>query len=337
MKEEIIAENQEYIVKKIENPKLEEFLNPWKALQSNFSVYMTYESICSYVRNYGNVGDIVLFVLEKKASKSLDAIFPLRRKKYFFIEKYFFLYPKLGFDYDFLSFSIDERTKKFFLENIFSNIHAHNCIVSLAPVNQKFADELSENAKLEQLKTTQSDFPEHLYVLMLPKSWQELLNSFNRNFRKNQLNRYQRKMMKDFSVSFENTKNLKENKNSYEKFLILHKNLIKSKGKLTPFEYKSFRDYIFSLISEFENDAGAFSIRLNNDIACILLYIDWNNTRYFLNIGVSPEYKKYSIARLLLAHVIEDAINKGMKYFDFGQGDEKYKEDGDAKNSRIKI
>lgn len=326
MNEETIGENQNYLVKMVENPNLDDFSSSWKRLQSNQSLFMTFESANPYVKNYGNLGDVVLFFMERKDNKSLEAIFPLRKKNHFFYKKYLFLFPKLGFNYTFLSSSLKDETKNFFFEKILIKIFSVNSIISLGPVDQQFVEDLSKYVKSTKFEIIHSDFPEHLYVLTLPRTLQELLNSFSRKFRKN-LFYYQRKAVKDFTASFNDIKNLKENKKSYEEFLALHKSLIEGKGIITPFEYKPFRDYFFDMISEFGDNNGLFSLKLNDKTACLLLYVDWGDTRYFLNIGVSPNYKQYSVARLSIIHAIEDSINKGMKYFNFGQGDEDYKED----------
>jgi ribosomal protein S18 acetylase RimI-like enzyme len=324
MKINIISESKNYSIKMIENPNLDQFSDLWKKFQNNRTLFMSFESVSSYLKNYRNIGNVILVALEKKDNKSIEAIFPLRKIKNLFYEKYLFLYPKLGFDFEPLT-SLQNNEKALFMKTIFTKICTPTSFVSLEPVNQKFINEIIKLIKSTKLKFAQTNFSEHLYVLSLPENFQKLVDSFTGKFRKN-LHYYQRKVMKDFSVSYENITNLKKNKKYYEKFLALHRDLIKEKGRLTPFEYKYFRDYNFDLVSDFENKAGLFSLKLNNKIVCMVFYADFGDTRYFLNIGVSTEYKKYSVARLLIIHVIEDAINKGLKYFNFGQGDEPYKE-----------
>jgi len=328
MEEAIIAENDEYFIKMFENPKLDSFSDIWKKLQFGHTLYMTFEAVSSYVKNIGNIGDIVLFILERKDNKTVESILPLKSKNYHIYKKFMFLFPKAGSNYELLG-----TKNRFFIEEVFHRILSERSIVVLQLINPSFL----ENLVKFDIKEFQES--EHFYVLTLPKTWQELLNTFDRKFRKN-LNYYQRKITKDFSVSFENIKNLKENKEHYESFVNLHKSLIKDKHQSSPFEYKPFVNYIFDLISGFENNGGIFSIKLNGNTVCILLYVDWNNTRYFLNIGSLPDYKNYSVSRILIAYAIQDAINKGMKYFNFGQGDEPYKEDWGCKkfdNKSIKI
>jgi len=286
---------------------------------------MTFESVSSYIRNIGNLGDVILFVLERKSDKSVDAIFPLRRKKHFFYWKYFFLAPKMGFDYKPLWPSLNSETKNFFLEKIFAQIFAKNSVISLEPINQEFVAELESYIKSTQFKMTQSEFSEHLYTLSLPTTWQELLMSFSRWARKN-IYRRQRDVVKSFTVSYENITNLKENRNAYEEFLNLHKTLIKEKVGVTPFEYKPFSDYVFGMVSGFGGNGGVFSMKLNGETASMILYADWGNTRFDLNVGILAKYKDFSVGRVLLVYAIEDAIKKGMKIFDFGQGDSPYKQ-----------
>lgn len=55
------------------------------------------------------------------------------------------------------------------------------------------------------------------------------------------------------------------------------------------------------------------------------LCFDYDSSRLLYNSGYDPEYSYYSVGLLLDALCLREAIEQGMKYFDFLRGDEPYK------------
>jgi len=327
MKEKTLFDNKTYSIKMLENPDINTFSNNWKELQKKYPPFMTFESIHSYVKNIRNLGNIIIFTLEKNedTKNKIKAIFALQEKKILFYKKYKLLMPKMGFDYKPLFDKKHKNMEEKFFIVIIDELLKKPSTIYLEPLSKEFANKIKIRNNIER------NYPESLHVLSLPKSLEGLLNKFSKKFRKN-IKYYQNKVRKDFSIEFEDSK---LNIQNYENFIEIHKKLIEGRKKLTPFQYDHFKKFLFDMLYPMTN-SGIFSLKLNKKIAGMIIYVDWNNTRHFLNIGTLSEYKKYSLSRLLIFHTIKDAINKKLEYFSFGQGNDPYKSDWNCKERHNK-
>lgn len=300
---------------RIDIVELNDLKNDWEKI-NHPSLYLSFKSVESYVKNVVGKNKDMIFTFNE--NESVKGIFPLRFSN--FNSAYFICY-NFGFNLCPL-WSGTTENKELFLKEIFNYLSGNKFITLLEPITKKFSEEIKNSIVGSKLRFKQSKSKEHLYKLTLKNTWDEYLSLLSKKFKKN-LRYYQNKISNIFKVEFENS----NNETVLKTFFELHSLHMRDKGDLSILQFKKFQDYYKDLILSFGENAGVFNLKLDGKVVASLIYIDFNGTRYFLNIGIHPEYKKYSVGRILIANVIEDSIKKGLKYFDFGKGDEKYKLD----------
>lgn len=68
-----------------------------------------------------------------------------------------------------------------------------------------------------------------------------------------------------------------------------------------------------------------FFLEMDQKPVATVLCFDYGTSRLLYNSGYDPEYSYYSVGLLLKALALQDAIEKGKRYFDFLRGPEPYK------------
>ena len=102
---------------------------------------------------------------------------------------------------------------------------------------------------------------------------------------------------------------------------------------LTPEREQFFRAMAKELL-----DAGIFSLfflELDGQRVAATICLDYNDTRFLYNSGYNPSYARLSVGLLLKALCLKDAIEHGMRYFDFLRGAEEYKYDLGAQDTQL--
>ncbi|MEJ2617112.1 MAG: GNAT family N-acetyltransferase [Ignavibacteriaceae bacterium] len=110
-------------------------------------------------------------------------------------------------------------------------------------------------------------------------------------------------------------------------FIDLHQKRQNYKGERGHFYTNALKD-LFHNKSKYLCEAGFLKIemlKIDSQIAAINYMLVWNNIKYNFLSGMNPAFSKYKPGKILIYYMIEDAINKGCKVFDFMQGAEEYK------------
>lgn len=293
-------------IKKFDN--LGDLENEWKGLQKNSELYLTFESVQSYVRNIVGKNILIYALYDERKIKS---ILPIRYEN----NACYLICHNFGFNLE----PLGEETEDF-IKDVINNLSKEKSLIIFEPVTREFSESLKVVSDKLGLKIKIVKSREKLYRLTLPNTWKAFLDSLDSKFRKN-LRYYENKIKGKYK--FENLEKQKD----LEIFFRLHSLSMKDRGDLSILEFKKFQDYYTGMVSSFGKNAGLFNLLMEEKIVASLVYIDFRGIRYFLNIGVDPKYKEYSVGRILIAHTVEDAINSGLKYFDFGKGDSQYKLD----------
>ena len=74
-----------------------------------------------------------------------------------------------------------------------------------------------------------------------------------------------------------------------------------------------------------EDRLRLFFMEMNGALAATSLCFDYHQTRLLYNSGYDPGLSYFSVGLLLHAMCVKDAIDQGLKYFDFLRGPEPYK------------
>ncbi|MBI2888011.1 MAG: GNAT family N-acetyltransferase [Chloroflexi bacterium] len=94
---------------------------------------------------------------------------------------------------------------------------------------------------------------------------------------------------------------------------------------LTPQKEAFFRDAVETLMER--GTAKLFTLEVDGARAASVICFDYNNERLLYNSGFDHQYAHLSVGLLLKAWVLRDAIESGLRRFDFLRGDEPYKYD----------
>ncbi|MBI2547523.1 MAG: GNAT family N-acetyltransferase [Candidatus Aenigmarchaeota archaeon] len=314
---ETIFEDDSFTICKYES--LDDLGNEWEKLQKNASLYLSFQSVKSYVKNV--VGKNILIFVLKTDEGVIKSILPFRYSDFGLNRLYHLICYNFGFDLEPVG-DLDENTMERFLGNVFRYIVKGRSIVLLDNVGKEFSGHLKIMSSSMNMSSKKTVSKEHLYKLILKNKWEDFLSTLGSKFRKN-LKYYYKKLGDGFKIVFYKS----DNSEDIKLFFKLHKSSMESKNDLSLLEFENFQKYYTDMLSAFGKNAGLFNLKLDDNVVASLMYIDLDDTRYFLNIGLLPEYKKYSVGRILISHAIEEAIKMGLKYFDFGRGDSPYKLD----------
>ena len=160
----------------------------------------------------------------------------------------------------------------------------------------------------------------------LPDTMQE----YEREVHKRELNsikRQLRKLLPQNRLTYK-VKESPENLSEYiDSFMELHQKRHNSKGELGKFFTKARKEK-FQELSKLLCEAGMLRIEMleiDSQLAAINFMLEWNNKKYNYLSGMNSAFSNLKPGKILIYYMIQDAIKKGCRVFDFLQGDEDYK------------
>jgi CelD/BcsL family acetyltransferase involved in cellulose biosynthesis len=161
-------------------------------------------------------------------------------------------------------------------------------------------------------------------IISLPSSWEDYLSLLNKKQR-HELRRKVRKANREATVHWYYVQDEKALQAEIKDFIELHKRSDQQKKAFMDRRMKSF--FRAMAPSTFEQGWLRLSFILINDVkTAAMLCFDYNDSILVYNSGYDPHlYASLSTGTVLLAHCIQDAIEKERKTFDFLRGDEEYK------------
>lgn len=185
--------------------------------------------------------------------------------------------------------------------------------------------------QLSKLATTQTSLQEVSPVIALPTTWEDYLTSLERTDRKE----LKRKWKRLDTVPHEFITIDTSNQNDYfQTFIKLHKLSDPNKVHFMTEGMESFFKDLFALkIPNWEQKLAFLTI---NDIpVATVFYFESKDSILLYNSGYDPEQKYYSGGLLLVAHLIQQEIERKVKVFDFLRGNERYKYDLGGKDVNL--
>lgn len=212
-----------------------------------------------------------------------------------------------------------------------------NCIKDYLMKNDNLWDlidlyPLCHNSKI--LKYTDIDTKTFLYkevidvspCVFLPDCYDEYIKTLSKKFRFN-LKYYLRSLEKLYNVNFGKVKAKDELEKIIKALFHLHGLRWRSKklpGVLITPSRKKFHSKLASELLK-KDELSLYYLSLDGKIVSVLYGFNFQDKFYFYLSGFSPEFAKYGLGNLLINFCIKDAIDKGLKYFDFLKGKENYK------------
>ncbi len=160
--------------------------------------------------------------------------------------------------------------------------------------------------------------------ITLPEKEDEYLSTLASHFKKN-LRTRRRRLDELGNVRFTVAPAEVPVPEAMEEFFRLHESRWNAEGRKGALAAEALKRLHIEAAQRLERYLYTAFLELNGKkIACQYGYT-YNSVRYSYLRGWDPEYKKHGVANILLVNLIEEAIKKGIREYDFMRGDEEYK------------
>lgn len=161
--------------------------------------------------------------------------------------------------------------------------------------------------------------------MQLPDTWAQFLSSLSKKNRHELRRKFRRLETVEEVVWLELTRP-DEVQFAMDDFLRLLRLSGQDKEEfLTPHRDRFFRQVAYRFASK--GFLKLFFLEIKGQKVAGVMCFDYGNSRFLYNSGYNPELGYYSVGLLLKAFSIQNAIESGLKYYDFLRGGEPYKYD----------
>ena len=159
--------------------------------------------------------------------------------------------------------------------------------------------------------------------LSLPLNFESYLERLSKKAR-HEIKRKIRKAEKEVRISFRRINHPSQVIEAMPLFLNLFR---KSAGKKSKFLNRQRERFFLNIAQEFSRMGWLelFSLSFDEKEVAYLLCFHYQDTLYLYNSAYDPTYASFSPGIVAIAYCLEDAINRGVKRFDFLRGSEAYK------------
>lgn len=246
----------------------------------------------------------------------VDKMFGLRRGKIEFIGT-----PDTDYN-DFILAEKSEDCIKSFMEYLNDFTEKWTCI--------DLKDMPEDSKSLRVLcKSSRNIQPIHKCpYIFLPNSPDILTKSLNYKLRKD-LRRNLRRLEKDgFKVNFADHSDSRAFSKGMRNFFELHQKRWVSQGFSGVYAEEKTRNFALDIAKSFSQKGwlGLYLLELSDKPVSALYGFKYRSKFYYYLSGFDPAYRRYSVGKLLLAHVMNQCIKEGLNEFDFMRGGEEYKD-----------
>lgn len=162
--------------------------------------------------------------------------------------------------------------------------------------------------------------------VVLPNSWEDLLEVLSRKARKDI--KYQLKLLKEHSDVLHSTvENKDEVIPKMEELFFLHGKRWSALGEQGVFQRERFNRFHKKIAQLFFDQGWLLISYLSTKDKIIALYYNfiYSNRVYYYQSGFDPDWKDFSPGTASITLTIQAAISKGIKEFDFLRGEAQYK------------
>lgn len=295
------------------------------------NIYLTWEWLFTWFKHYGGDRKLSLTLIEDETK--VIGIIPLMSSRYKFGPTRLNILENIGSTFpDYSGAILTERKEEAvtaFLtylqdEKIDGNTAL---IISQIPQDSQF---------LSLLRKQSSSFSDSLILhdrvittcpyLPLPMTSDEYLHSLRRKRRGN-LRRTLQSLQKSYNAEFKKhapSGNLKE---EMQLFFELSEKRWGTEHTANKSAQQKSREFCLDLATVFEqnNWLDLSFLFADGKAISVVFGFEYNDRFYYANQTIDPAYSKYSPGSLHLLRLIPEAIENGVKEFDFLKGDEAYK------------
>lgn len=295
------------------------------------NIFLTWEWLSTWWKHYGKDRELMILLAEDK--NEIVAVAPFMYSVYKLLE---FKLRKIEFmgtcHTDYCNFILAKRkaeSLELFLKYL-SNLTWDCLELKEIPESAEsilFMRKISQKAHIPQERVC-GKCP----YINLPASWETFFKELSGNMRRN-LRRRMKRLREKYKVEFTRQADIESLQEAMRTFVYLHEKRWKSKGLSGSFgEDPKFCDFLLDVSKCFaeRNWLNLSFLTINDKPISSALCFEYNKTLYYYHPGFDPAYSKFSVGNLLIMHLIEDSIRKGITKFDFLKGAESYKYDWTA-------
>ncbi len=302
-------------------------LEDWKeiSLNGSYNFFQSYDYLKGIsFKNQSNLKIVSIFYKNK-----IIAFLPLEIRKLFFIKILQWIGTEIS---DYCNPIISKNFYDYIQEKEFEKIW-NNILADIGHF-----DLILFNNQPSNISNSLNPFTKYLHSIEFSKIYKiELDGNINEYFKnlkskdnkkfyeiQRTLNKL-KSLHKDFNVDFEYS-DLNDNKIDfkqvvYDKIYQLRKKGVKNKLN------KDFIEIFQNLIKLNQNKFILSRLKINNENVSSCVGIVLNNVYYYyIPMLLSKNYNNFKPGKILILKIIEWCYENKIKYFDFGLGDEKYKE-----------
>ncbi len=216
--------------------------------------------------------------------------------------------------------------KKIFADQAVQNDLGATDVLMLENVNDEAAVLIEREHIANLLNTTVYHYRTKVCpYLVLPKSYEAFTQTLSRNFR-SVLGRSRRKFEKS-ALQITVVQNVEELDEAIYKLFELHRKRFDAKNMASKFDFEK-RGAFHRAIAEVFLKRGWLQLYLIEEeekVVGALYCYRFKDTLFYVQGGFDPAYSRMSLGNVIMARAIEDAINRGLRIFDFMRGSEPYK------------
>jgi len=295
------------------------------------NVFSTWEWLYCWWKHFGK--NRQLKILLATENDSILGIAPLMISRYSFLK--FGNFSKLEFigtpeaDYNNFIFTKKEREcLRLFLDYAINECDEWDCLELREIPMQSISTNLLEPLNTKDFggtpvaKTTVNVCP----YITLPSDMETFLRTLDGGTRYN-LRRYSKKLSSNYNVAVATQKDFETLEKAMAAFYRLHQKRWEAEGRSGVFSKEVYRSFNNEVAQHFDKKGWLDLIFLtaNREPVAAMYTFDYQNKKYAYLSGFDPQFSRYSVGNILILHVVERSIQKGLKECDLMRGDEPYK------------
>ncbi|MHA2009442.1 MAG: GNAT family N-acetyltransferase [Promethearchaeota archaeon] len=293
------------------------------------SLFLTWEQFAVSAQNLKENQSLrILYVAN---TENIVAIAPLRKSSYSFKGGFTFdiIEPlDYGTSTDYTGLIITEQETEcllLFLKFLYSQNDWDFIYLSDIPEKSRMVDLLVNNNHL--LPNFEIEKGAICPYIKIPNSLENFLRNYGKNFRKN-LRRGLRNLERDHGkIELKDHRDMGSIKDAMNIFFNLHQKRWLSKNQPGAFSTKRVRNIFLDRARLFAQKGWfrLYFLLVDKKPVAAKYVLEHNKKIYGCLSGFDSDYSSYSLGNLLMVKIIEKAIERGFKEYDFMKGNELYK------------
>jgi len=312
----VITTNEEFSA-------LKEEWNSFLRKSASDTIFLTWEWLYFWWKNYGDNGELWIIKVEKQGNLiGLAPLFIRAVKGPGFLQyRGIFFIGDGSADSDYLDFIALKGFEEIVVKHIFKFLFIDSTEWDLL-----FLNEIPERSPfLQYVRNTVAEFKglqEESFVpcmsVSLPQSWDAYLGSLKPRIR-TKIRSLTKNLEKRFIVKFDWCQNLEQIQERLESLFLLHECRWSLEGKKGVFSSMKKRSFYDDMSKAFLKKGWLrfYSLAVDGQYQAHQFCFQYENKLFLLQEGYNPEWGEYGVGNVLRAYVFRDAIDRHLAMYDF--------------------